>query len=169
MSSADHPPRSRGCRCSPYWRSGGLCSDRRPVGDPRGSSGSDGPTKSSVSVHLACRLGLGPLGPRQADTAIARSSLPARFSPWKIILTTLMLLYTVRHIDSIFGFGAPEPLARMYSRAFYRSTWVVTALDAGFATAMNVKPLWLRDILCAHEKGPVLTGGCGLSDPHPLP
>lgn len=34
----------------------------------------------------------------------------------------------------------------MYSRSFYRTTWIVTALDAGFATAMNVRPLWLRDI-----------------------
>lgn len=59
----------------------------------------------------------------------------------------MMLLYSIRHIDSIFGFGAPEPLARMYSRSFYRVTWIVTALDAGFATALNVKPLWLRDIL----------------------
>lgn len=72
---------------------------------------------------------------------------PARFSPWKIVLATLMLLYSLRHIDSIFGFGAPEPLALMYSRSFYRVTWIVTALDAGFATAMNVKPKWLRDIL----------------------
>ena len=64
-----------------------------------------------------------------------------------MVLATLMFLYTLRHVDSIFGFGAPEPLARMYSRSFYRVTWIVTALDAGFATAMNVKPKWLRDIL----------------------
>ncbi len=52
----------------------------------------------------------------------------------------------MRHLDSLLGVGAPEPLARMYSRPFYRVTWIVTALDAGFASAMNVRPLWLRDI-----------------------
>lgn len=35
----------------------------------------------------------------------------------------------------------------MYSKNFYRTTWLVTALDAGFATAMNIKPKWLRDIM----------------------
>lgn len=58
-----------------------------------------------------------------------------------------MCLYAFRHVDAVFGFGAPEPLAAMYSRSFYRVTWIVTALDAGFATAMNVRPVWLRDLL----------------------
>ncbi|CAO1613921.1 unnamed protein product [Parajaminaea phylloscopi] len=71
----------------------------------------------------------------------------ARYSPWRVVLATLMATYALRHVDSIFGFGAPEPLAQMYSRSFYRVTWIVTALDAGFASAMNVKPKWLRDIL----------------------
>lgn len=42
---------------------------------------------------------------------------------------------------------APEPLARLYSRGFYRSTWINTALDAGFATAAPIPLKWLRDIL----------------------
>ncbi|RUO96737.1 Alpha/Beta hydrolase protein [Jimgerdemannia flammicorona] len=42
---------------------------------------------------------------------------------------------------------APEPLARLYKRSFYRATWVLTALDAGFFTAMNIRPKWARDIL----------------------
>jgi hypothetical protein len=33
-----------------------------------------------------------------------------------------------------------------YSPSYYRATWIVTGLDAGFATAMNVRPKWLRDI-----------------------
>lgn len=41
---------------------------------------------------------------------------------------------------------APEPLARMYTRSFYRGTYVLTSLDAGFLTAMNIRPKWLRDI-----------------------
>ncbi|PWN27576.1 alpha/beta-hydrolase, partial [Jaminaea rosea] len=86
-------------------------------------------------------------GPRRFRIVRWASRRAAHFPPWKIVLTTLMFLYSLRHIDSILGFGAPEPLARMYSRSFYRVTWIVTALDAGFATALNVKPKWLRDIL----------------------
>ncbi|TKY86502.1 hypothetical protein EX895_004651 [Sporisorium graminicola] len=70
-----------------------------------------------------------------------------RFSPWQIVVFSSVGIYTIRHLDSLLGFGAPEPLARMYSRNFYRTTWLVTALDAGFATAMNIKPKWVRDIM----------------------
>jgi len=31
-------------------------------------------------------------------------------------------------------------------RNYYRATWIVTALDAGFATAMDIKPKFIRDI-----------------------
>ncbi|KAJ3107476.1 hypothetical protein HDU97_004072 [Phlyctochytrium planicorne] len=34
-----------------------------------------------------------------------------------------------------------------YTRNFYRATWVLTALDAGFLSAMHVRPLFLRDFL----------------------
>jgi hypothetical protein len=33
-----------------------------------------------------------------------------------------------------------------YSPSYYRATWIATGLDAGFATAMNIRPIWLRDI-----------------------
>lgn len=44
-------------------------------------------------------------------------------------------------------FTAPEPLAHLYSRSYYRATWISNALDAGFATAMSIhKPKWLKDL-----------------------
>lgn len=49
----------------------------------------------------------------------------------------------------LFGLTLPYALifvSSQYSRPFYRVTWIVTALDAGFATAMNIQPKWLRDI-----------------------
>ncbi|KAJ8522488.1 hypothetical protein ONZ45_g975 [Pleurotus djamor] len=49
-------------------------------------------------------------------------------------------------MDKILGLGSPEPLARLYSPSYYRVTWITTGLDAGFATAMSVRPKWLRDI-----------------------
>ena len=42
--------------------------------------------------------------------------------------------------------SAPEPLARLYSRSFYRATWFATALDAGFFTALPIRIKWIRDI-----------------------
>ncbi|KAL6717324.1 hypothetical protein ACLMJK_005239 [Lecanora helva] len=41
---------------------------------------------------------------------------------------------------------SPEPLANLYSRAYFRATWITTALDAGFWTAMKIRRKWLRDI-----------------------
>lgn len=70
-----------------------------------------------------------------------------RFTPWQIFVFSLTSVYAIRHLDALAGFGAPEPLARMYSRSYYRVTWINTALEAGFASAMSVRPIWLRDIL----------------------
>ena len=33
-----------------------------------------------------------------------------------------------------------------YSSNYYRATWISTGLDAGFATAMSIRPKWLKDI-----------------------
>ncbi|KDN42061.1 alpha/beta-hydrolase [Tilletiaria anomala UBC 951] len=68
-----------------------------------------------------------------------------RYSPWQLTVAVLTAVYALRHADAILGVAAPEPLARMYSRPFYRVTWIVTALDAGFASAMHLRPAWLRD------------------------
>ncbi|PWN50988.1 alpha/beta-hydrolase [Violaceomyces palustris] len=86
-------------------------------------------------------------GPRRFSLINWLNRKSSRYSPWQIVVFTCTAVYAIRHLDSILGFGAPEPLARMYSRNFYRTTWIVTALDAGFATAMNIRPKWLRDIL----------------------
>ncbi|KAJ1925998.1 hypothetical protein IWQ60_004175 [Tieghemiomyces parasiticus] len=40
-----------------------------------------------------------------------------------------------------------EPLARLYTPAYFRATYIFTALDVGFWTAMNVRPKFLRDSL----------------------
>lgn len=33
-----------------------------------------------------------------------------------------------------------------YSPNYYRATWISTGFDAGFATAMTIRPKWLKDI-----------------------
>ncbi|EKM54507.1 uncharacterized protein PHACADRAFT_123634 [Phanerochaete carnosa HHB-10118-sp] len=69
-----------------------------------------------------------------------------QFTPWQLIVSTLTGVYAVRNIDKILGLGSPEPLANLYSPNYYRATWISTGLDAGFATAMSIRPKWLKDL-----------------------
>ncbi|TPX52156.1 hypothetical protein SeMB42_g01623 [Synchytrium endobioticum] len=70
-----------------------------------------------------------------------------RLPAWKIVCGTLTASYFMRHIFLLLFLQGPEPLVRMYTRSFYRATWILTALDAGFLTAMPIKPKILRDFL----------------------
>jgi acetyl esterase/lipase len=70
----------------------------------------------------------------------------SKYSPWQIILSTLTSLYILKHGFLLLGMNAPEPFARIYSRDFYRATWIMRALDAGFWTAMNLRPKPIRDL-----------------------
>ncbi|ORX70661.1 alpha/beta-hydrolase [Linderina pennispora] len=70
-----------------------------------------------------------------------------RFPLWKALVLYSAVLYALDHMGDIFGLNAPEPLREYYSRSFYRTTWVFTALDAGFWTAMSIRPKPLRDVL----------------------
>lgn len=44
-------------------------------------------------------------------------------------------------------FNPPDALGSMYTRNFFRATWIMTSLDAGFYSAMHIRTKWLRDIL----------------------
>lgn len=57
-----------------------------------------------------------------------------------------MYLYGARNFSTLVGIASPEPMANMYSATYFRATWVLTALDAGFWTAMRIKRKWLREI-----------------------
>ncbi|KAE8211929.1 hypothetical protein CF327_g4363 [Tilletia walkeri] len=106
-------------------------------------------------AQVLCVLTLGILsllygdrdGPRRLQTIRWLNRHAKSFTPWQIVVGTVTAVYAVRNLDHLLGIGAPEPLARMYSRSFYRTTWINTALDAGFATAMPIRPQWLKDIL----------------------
>ena len=39
-----------------------------------------------------------------------------------------------------------DPSNEQYSRSYYRATYVNTAFDAGFASAMTIRPKWLKDL-----------------------
>ncbi|KAF8577110.1 alpha/beta-hydrolase [Ramaria rubella] len=76
-------------------------------------------------------------------------SLQERFTPWQVMVTFLTLLYAGKNLDSILGLGCDARTSctsGTYSRSYYRATWLITGLDAGFATAMPIQPKWLRDL-----------------------
>ncbi|KAK6528483.1 hypothetical protein TWF281_009724 [Arthrobotrys megalospora] len=73
-------------------------------------------------------------------------ALSARLTPWQTVVTTMLCLYVSQNFSKIMGLESPEPLANLYTKAYFRATWVTTALDAGFWTAMPIKWKWLRDL-----------------------
>jgi acetyl esterase/lipase len=72
--------------------------------------------------------------------------LSRRFTPWQSVVITLLWLYVCRNFAKIVGLESPEPLANLYNRAYFRATWITTALDAGFWSAMRIKNKAVRDI-----------------------
>ena len=83
-------------------------------------------------------------GPR--PTRKISSLLTRKLTAWQTFCITLTCLYVLKNTDRLLGLGAPEPLARLYSRSFYRATWFTTALDAGFFTALPIRTKWARDV-----------------------
>ncbi|KAI0484103.1 Alpha/Beta hydrolase protein [Xylariaceae sp. FL0804] len=69
-----------------------------------------------------------------------------RLTAWQTVVITMMYLYAARHFSTLVGLASPEPMANMYDKAYFRATWVLTALDAGFWTAMRIRKKWLRDM-----------------------
>ncbi|KAG9316259.1 hypothetical protein JVU11DRAFT_2287 [Chiua virens] len=69
-----------------------------------------------------------------------------RFSPWQIIVSTLTAVYAVKNLDKILGLGCKFYLSTSIHPRIIRATWIATGLDAGFATAMSIRPKWLKDL-----------------------
>ncbi|EXJ79555.1 hypothetical protein A1O3_07834 [Capronia epimyces CBS 606.96] len=83
----------------------------------------------------------GPPGVRRLSERLSR-----RLTPWRSVVLTLLWLYICRNFAKLVGLESPEPLANLYSRAYFRATWVTTALDAGFWTAMRIRNKAVRDL-----------------------
>ena len=60
-------------------------------------------------------------------------------------MVTLLWLYVSRNFGKLIGLECPEPLANLYAPGYFRATWITTALDAGFWSAMPIKRRWIRD------------------------
>ena len=69
-----------------------------------------------------------------------------RMTPWHTMVLTMTYLYVARNFAKIVGLESPEPLANLYSRAYFRATWITTAMDAGFWSAMRIKSKRIRDL-----------------------
>ncbi|KAK0705415.1 hormone-sensitive lipase [Lasiosphaeris hirsuta] len=72
--------------------------------------------------------------------------LSKRVTPWQTVVMTMIYLYAARNFSTLVGLASPEPMANMYDTTYFRATWVLTALDAGFWTAMKIHKKWLRDL-----------------------
>src|SRR4051794_37340637 len=55
--------------------------------------------------------------------------LTSRLTAWQNVVITLLWLYFARNFGKLVGLECPEPLANLYSRSYFRATWVTTALD----------------------------------------
>ncbi|VBB78185.1 Putative hydrolase [Podospora comata] len=71
--------------------------------------------------------------------------LSRRLTFWQTLTITMLYLYSARNFSTLVGLASPDPLANMYDATYFRATWILTALDAGFWTAMPIKTKWLRD------------------------
>lgn len=83
-------------------------------------------------------------GPRPVRKA--SEYLSKRVTTWRTLVVFGVSLYFSRNFARVVGLESPEPLANLYTRSYFRATWVTTALDAGFWTAMHLRPKWLKDI-----------------------
>ncbi|KAG5953013.1 hypothetical protein E4U53_007184 [Claviceps sorghi] len=97
---------------------------------------------SVTSFHFSTRGNKhGPPGAQSLSKLLTR-----RLTAWQISTLTLIYLYAARNFSALVGLASPEPMANMYDTTYFRATWVLTALDAGFWTAMTIKIRWLRDL-----------------------
>ncbi|ATY62287.1 Alpha beta hydrolase fold-3 [Cordyceps militaris] len=69
-----------------------------------------------------------------------------RLTPWQVTVLTMMAMYAARNFSALVGLASPEPMANMYDTTYFRATWVLTAMDAGFWTAMRIRAKWARDL-----------------------
>ncbi|KAB5583405.1 hormone-sensitive lipase [Coniochaeta sp. 2T2.1] len=72
--------------------------------------------------------------------------LSKSLTAWQTVVITMIYLYAARNFSTLLGLASPDPLANMYDKTYFRATWILTALDAGFWTAMKIRQKWLRDI-----------------------
>ncbi|KAK3072937.1 hypothetical protein LTR53_005895 [Teratosphaeriaceae sp. CCFEE 6253] len=86
-------------------------------------------------------------GDRHGPKPVRRLSayLTKRLTVWHSFIVFSLSLYVSRNFARVTGLESPEPLAELYNPSYFRATWITTALDAGFWTAMHMRPKFVRD------------------------
>lgn len=84
----------------------------------------------------------GPPGIRSLSRA-----LTSKITAWQIYVLTLTGYYLLKNFDKLIGLTPPIPFENHYTPSFYRATWVMQALDAGFWTAYPIKNKVARDLM----------------------
>ncbi|KAL8965306.1 MAG: hypothetical protein Q9197_006574 [Variospora fuerteventurae] len=111
-------------------------------------------SKSSLWFHSGRYIFFGshgyPVFKRGQQSSLVLEETRTALQSYEIFQTTMVItllwLYIARNFAKIVGLESPEPLANLYTRSYFRATWVTTALDAGFWTAMKIRTEWLRDL-----------------------
>ncbi|KAK0316765.1 hypothetical protein LTR01_000516 [Friedmanniomyces endolithicus] len=93
------------------------------------------------TIYLSRSHPHGPQPIRRLSTYLSR-----RLTIWRAFIVFSLTLYASRNFARVVGLESPEPLANLYKRSYFRATWVTTALDAGFWTAMHMRPKWVKDL-----------------------
>ncbi|KAK1071537.1 hypothetical protein LTR33_010422, partial [Friedmanniomyces endolithicus] len=93
------------------------------------------------TIYLSRSHPHGPQPVRRLSTYLSR-----RLTIWRAFIIFSLTLYASRNFARVVGLESPEPLANLYKRSYFRATWVTTALDAGFWTAMHMRPKWVKDL-----------------------
>lgn len=83
----------------------------------------------------------GPPGARILSKIFSKS-----LTAWQTLVATFLYIYAARNFSTLVGLSSPDPMSNMYDATFFRATWVLTALDAGFWTAMRIRSRRLRDL-----------------------
>jgi hypothetical protein len=66
---------------------------------------------------------------------------------WKIVIWTILGGYLSQNLMLLLWLNGPERFSKMYTRNFFRATYINTALDAGFYTCMNIRNKYIRDLM----------------------
>ena len=87
-------------------------------------------------------------GPKHGPPILRHLSraVSKQLTAWQTVVLTMIYLYIARNFSTLVGLASPDPLTNMYEAKYFRATWVLTALDAGFWTAMGIGNKTLRDI-----------------------
>lgn len=109
--------------------------------------GRPSPTYRRVQVIITTLLSLYYLrsAPISPSSSILRrlNSLFKSVAAYKVILYTLLFNYVLKNLDLLLFLNPVDPLRKMYTRSFFRATYIMTAMDAAFFTSLGIpfKPL----------------------------